>query len=121
MNIYIMILIFHFFKPYQSLYIGQACETGALRLVGGSTSSEGRVEICNSNVWGTVCDDFWGTNDANVACLQLGFSSSGNILASFKLMGKTLHAHILHNCSPRIIVDGFKTSSCLPYSMMGTT
>lgn len=37
----------------------------------------GRVEICNTNVWGTVCDDFWGAPDAQVACRQLGFSATG--------------------------------------------
>lgn len=42
----------------------------------------GRVEICSVNVWGTVCDDFWGTPDAQVACRQLGFSPTGAAIAT---------------------------------------
>ena len=52
------------------------CNTGDLRLQGGNATS-GRVEICNNNDWGTVCDDFWDTLDAKVACTQLGFEING--------------------------------------------
>ena len=53
------------------------CNDGQLRLAGGNVDNEGRVEICLNNEWGTICDDNWSTNDANVVCGALGFSSTG--------------------------------------------
>ena len=53
---------------------------GEVRLVSGVNYSEGRVEICLSNVWGTVCDQMWDVTDAAVVCRQLGLASTGNQL-----------------------------------------
>ena len=63
-----------------------ACLNGEVRLVGGSVETEGRVEICYNYQWGSVCDDLWGTPDANVVCRQLGFAGATE--------GKMMHVAI---------------------------
>ncbi|XP_011409192.2 PREDICTED: neurotrypsin-like [Amphimedon queenslandica] len=54
------------------------CTDGDVRLIGGSTSNEGNVQICYKNTWGSVCDDSWGTADSNVVCRQLGLQPYGS-------------------------------------------
>ena len=47
-------------------------QNGSLRLFGGNSIREGRVEIYVNGMWGTVCDDGWNSYATTVTCRQLG-------------------------------------------------
>ena len=62
-----------------SVAAGFSCNDGDLRLEGGNTSYDGRVEVCVSNKFTTVCDDgTWGQEEAQVVCRQLNFTDGGS-------------------------------------------
>ncbi len=65
------------FSQYSPPPLPPDCLDGNVRLVGGTTMLEGRVELCYDGVWGTICNFGWNAQDSAVVCRQLGYSSSG--------------------------------------------
>ncbi|XP_067106406.1 neurotrypsin [Osmerus mordax] len=66
--------------------IGQGIPASVpVRLVGGESPREGRVELYLSGQWGTVCDDGWNDRGAEVVCRQLGYSgvAKARVMAYF--------------------------------------
>ena len=59
-----------------SLVLTLCTTNGEVRLMNGSTSDEGRVEVCVNGEWGTVCDSGWDRREAEVVCKQLGYNPS---------------------------------------------
>ncbi|XP_021238833.1 scavenger receptor cysteine-rich type 1 protein M130-like isoform X2 [Numida meleagris] len=59
--------------------VGVICtEALELRLVDGRGPCEGRVEVKLRGRWGTVYDNAWNMNDAEVVCQQLGCGSAAD-------------------------------------------
>ena len=85
----------NYFKGNTYVLVCSIATVDPVRLVSptGSISglTAGRLEIFINNEWGTVCDDFFGLDEANTACLQLRLSSVavsyGNTLNSGLVFG----------------------------------
>ena len=44
----------------------------SLRLIGGTNSREGLVQVQHKGQWGTICDDEWDDKAAKIVCQFLG-------------------------------------------------
>ncbi|XP_062600926.1 scavenger receptor cysteine-rich type 1 protein M130-like [Saccostrea cucullata] len=63
-------------NPFQVHYYDAGVACMDIRLAGGSSPMNGRVEVNLGEGWGTVCDDGWDNNDARVVCRMLGYHGS---------------------------------------------
>ena len=54
-----------------------SCSDGDLKLVGGESESDGRLEICLNKRWTTINGRGWTKTDTKVACNQLNYSALG--------------------------------------------
>ncbi|XP_072166777.1 scavenger receptor cysteine-rich domain-containing protein DMBT1-like [Diadema setosum] len=84
----------------------QILRAGDVRLVGGSSYYEGRIEIYHNGAWGTVCDDEWDDDDARVVCRQLGYSTSYARAVSGGTYGQGSGSILLDNVG----CDGWESS-----------
>ncbi|XP_078317936.1 uncharacterized protein LOC144620594 isoform X2 [Crassostrea virginica] len=68
--------------------VGITCSSALpIRLVNGTLSS-GRVEIQFNNTWGTICDDGFTSQTAEVICHMLGFRRNGASYAGSATFGQ---------------------------------
>ena len=65
--------------------LSAVCQHADVRLVG-PVAYSGRVEICFTETWGTVCDNMWSNDDANIVCRQLGFSRHSTLMPYIKII-----------------------------------
>ena len=76
---------FILWKPIPSTQTHAAsCSDGDLKLVGGVSEAEGRLEVCFNKRWGTIHGDGWTQTETQVACKQLGHPTSS--ISSFPLV-----------------------------------
>ena len=61
-------------RKHSSIKLADDCFDGEMRLVGGETEAEGRLELCHGYRWGTVCDNQWTDEHTALVCRHLGFS-----------------------------------------------
>ena len=72
----------------------------ALRLVGGTTLTEGTLQIYHARAWGSVCHRNFDQNAAQVACRQLGYlgTATFSVSSSYGALDDVIYLSQL-NCS----------------------
>lgn len=69
-------LLTNVYMHYLLLIEDTNCPEGAVRLIGGDFDTEGRVEVCYKDIWGSVCGAGFDLTDAHVVCKELGLGTA---------------------------------------------
>eukprot|EP00731_Ephydatia_muelleri_P038897 Em0975g1a len=64
------------------------CSHGDVRLVGGGSDLQGRLEFCAGGEWTTICSNGWDEREASVVCRQLGHSGDGALAVGSARFGE---------------------------------
>ena len=58
--------------------VNSGCTEGDVRLAGGKTAMEGRVEVCHNQTWWAVSgsSSYWDYRDATVVCRHLHYPAN---------------------------------------------
>ena len=84
-----------------------------------SNKLSGRVELYHDGSWGTICDDNWDLNDAQVVCRQLGFPPASRAIggASFgqgsgNILLDDVNCNGEEECIENCVSTGFRNHNC---------
>lgn len=72
------------------IFIGNARDQ-SVRLIGGSNSREGIVEIAYNGRWGMVCNTDFGQVDARTICKGLGYGDDDVSVISVRYAGQYIN------------------------------
>lgn len=71
--------VVHCTVHFNRFFVLSLTDSKIIRLVNGTSSCSGRVEVYHNAEWGTICDDRWGIPEVIVACHEM---NCGNPIAA---------------------------------------
>ena len=90
----------HGFTLYQSCILSFLLSAFPLRFQSGENPSHGMMEIFNSGIWQKLCTRSWGTEEQNLTCKAMGYSSSGFYNSTwYRANGNVPNTSIVFNCT----------------------
>ena len=77
-SVHVRVCVLYISALHNLYFVTDATSSPNIRLVGGATNLEGRVEVYHNDQWGTICSNDWDLNAAIVVCRQLGYYGDAN-------------------------------------------